>query len=145
MTSSKILSTFCPSIILFIRNAADFGVFAKTAECIFVPAGIPKTGRFSFTASYIFLAVPSPPAKTRRSTFSFKISFAISVVSSPVVSFFICPTTLREMSRLSSISAPITPGAETISGRLFSLFKISNTSLARSFAFGFAPRSSASF
>jgi len=51
-----------------MRSAAAAGLTAKTAEYIFTPAGIPRTGTVRPTTSKTSLAVPSPPQKTTRST-----------------------------------------------------------------------------
>ena len=64
---------------------ASRGVAPNTAECIFTPAGMPSEVGVSPMASRMSRAVPSPPAKRRRSTPCRAISRAAVRVSPAVV------------------------------------------------------------
>ena len=67
-------------------EAAASGETANTPECIFTPAGTPRTGVALPTASRISLAVPSPPTNTSKSTFAACSETAASRVSTASLS-----------------------------------------------------------
>jgi len=68
-----------------MRSAAATGLTAKTAEYIFTPAGMPRTGTSRPTMSKTSRAVPSPPQKTIRSTRASRNARHAVVVSAALV------------------------------------------------------------
>ena len=108
--------------------------------------GIPRTSIFSPIALHMSLAVPSPPAKSRRSTPRRSISFAALLVSSAVVSpFLIEPTTMGPKPHSLAASSPISLGYVTISRSSFMEATLSSAWTVRFSDCGKAPNSRAFF
>ena len=103
MTSASVVSRRPPRTQSSASRPALPGLTAKTAECIFTPAGMPSTGTRPPTAASTSTAVPSPPAKSRRSIPASASAAAAARVSAPVVAPRRPPITSGSMPALAGL------------------------------------------
>ena len=95
-----------------ITSAAASGVTAKTPECIFTPAGTPSTNGGSVCsarAEATSRAVPSPPAKSKRSIPAATRARTACCVSAPVLSPSAVPSTEALSPAARAAPSPMAP------------------------------------